>query len=104
MFLKTLHKSTYDGRIVGAETVTSSIIKSKSIVISRRGSHFGETIRPHLFLKWPQVDCKSPTWNQNDLTRLGKKATDFRLQVDFWQVENGKKQEEELYIVRFHRF
>jgi len=43
-----------------------------------------------------QSDPKSPTWNENDLTRLGKKATDFQLHVDFWQVENSKKQEEEL--------
>jgi len=33
----TLLKSTCDGRIVGAETVTGSIIESKSIVMSTNG-------------------------------------------------------------------
>jgi len=54
---------------------------------SRRGSHFGETIQSHLVLKWPQVDFKSPTWNQNDLTWLGKKVTNFRLEVDLWHAK-----------------
>jgi len=63
----------------------------------RRGSHFGETIQPHLVLKWPLVDFESPTWNQNDSTRLNKKVTNCRLKVDlrflisssrylFWQI------------------
>jgi len=37
MYLMTLLKSTCDSRIVRAETVTSSIIKRKYIVVSTNG-------------------------------------------------------------------
>jgi len=52
--------------------------------IHRPGSYFDVPIRPHLVSKWPHIDLKSTTCIQNDLTRLGKKTTDFRFPVDFW--------------------
>jgi len=45
----------------------------------RPGSYFSVPIRPHLVQKWLQVDFKSTACTQNDLRRLGQKATDFRL-------------------------
>jgi len=69
--------------------------------ITRRESHIGKTIQPHLVPKWPQVDFKLPTWNQNDLTWLGKKVTDFWLKVDLWHVKQAKKLEEIQLMVLF---
>ena len=56
---------------------------------ARPGSHFCQQIRPHLTLKWLEVDLKSTTCNWNDLTRLGAKTTDFGLQVDFGNETSG---------------
>jgi len=53
---------------------------------SRRGSHFGGIIRPHLVSKWPQVTASRQlgSWNQHDLTRRGKTqpTSDFKSTSD----------------------